>query len=96
MEQAPTPPLPTALCPGNMVYRTAKECQEHGGACPRLCLDQDVGVECAAHCYDGCYCPAGLRLLNDTCVPPTACPCHHQGLLYPPGTTAPLDACNNW
>ncbi|XP_064364124.1 SCO-spondin-like [Dromaius novaehollandiae] len=84
-----------ALCPGDMVYRTAEECRRGGGACPRLCLDQGAGVECAAHCYEGCYCPDGLFLQNDTCVPRGRCLCYHRGALYRPGDTVALDACNN-
>ncbi|XP_068790174.1 SCO-spondin-like [Struthio camelus] len=84
-----------ALCPGNMVYRTAEECRRGGGACPRLCLDQGAGVECAAHCYEGCYCPEGLFLQNDTCVPRSQCLCYHRGTLYQPGDTTALDTCNN-
>ncbi|XP_053120701.1 SCO-spondin-like [Hemicordylus capensis] len=84
-----------ALCPGNMVYQTAEECQQKGGACPRLCLDQGTRVECASHCYEGCYCPDGLFLQNDTCVPLSECPCYHQGELYQPGNILPLDSCNN-
>ncbi|XP_062426817.1 LOW QUALITY PROTEIN: SCO-spondin-like [Rhea pennata] len=84
-----------ARCPGGMVYRTAEECRRAGGACPRLCLEQGAGVECAARCYDGCYCPAGLFLQNDTCVPRSQCLCYHRGALYRPGDTAARDACNN-
>ncbi|XP_049654923.1 SCO-spondin-like [Accipiter gentilis] len=85
-----------ARCPGNMVYQTVEECQRGGGPCPRLCLDQGVGVECAALCHDGCACPAGLLLQNQSCVPPGHCLCYHDGRLYQPGDTATaLDACNN-
>ncbi|XP_066483571.1 SCO-spondin-like [Tiliqua scincoides] len=84
-----------ALCPGNMVYQTAEECQQRGGICPRLCLDRDSHVECTSHCYDGCYCPNGLFLHHDACVPLSECPCYHQGALYQQEDTVPLDSCNN-
>ncbi|XP_072707738.1 SCO-spondin-like [Ciconia boyciana] len=84
-----------ARCPGDMLYRTAEECRRGGGPCPRLCLDQGVGVECAALCRDGCACPPGLLLQNRSCVPPGRCPCYHHGRLYRPGDAAALDACNN-
>ncbi|XP_060104212.1 SCO-spondin-like [Heteronotia binoei] len=84
-----------ARCPGNMVYQTAKECQQKGGACPRLCLDQGTRVECASQCSEGCSCREGLFLLNDTCLPLSECPCYHQGELYQPGDTVWLDSCNN-
>ncbi|CAM2104988.1 unnamed protein product [Caretta caretta] len=84
-----------ALCPAPMIYQTAEECRRAGGACPRLCMDQGAGVECASRCYQGCYCPDGLFLQNDSCVPQSRCPCYHRGALYQPGDTAPRDACNN-
>ncbi|XP_074753624.1 SCO-spondin-like [Athene noctua] len=84
-----------AWCPGDMVYQTAEECRRGGGPCPRLCLDRGTGVECAALCHDGCACPPGLLLQNQSCVPPGRCLCHHRGRLYQPGDTAALDACNN-
>ncbi|XP_074841635.1 SCO-spondin-like [Carettochelys insculpta] len=84
-----------ALCPAPMEHRTAEECGRGGGPCPRLCLDQGAGVECLSQCYEGCSCPEGLLLQNGSCVPPSQCQCYHRGALYPPGHTAPLDACNN-
>ncbi|KAM9163493.1 LOW QUALITY PROTEIN: SCO-spondin-like [Pangshura tecta] len=84
-----------ARCPAPMIYQTAEECRRGGGACPRLCLDQGAGVECATRCYPGCYCPDGLFLQDDSCVPQTQCRCYHQGVLYQPGDTAPRDACSN-
>ncbi|XP_074919520.1 SCO-spondin-like [Chelonoidis abingdonii] len=84
-----------ALCPAPMIYQTAEECRRGRGACPRLCLDQGTGVECATRCYPGCYCPDGLFLQDDSCVPQSQCLCYHQGVLYRPGDTAPRDACNN-
>ncbi|CAI5789335.1 SCO-spondin [Podarcis lilfordi] len=90
------PPKPhTALCPGDLVYQTAEECERKGGACPRLCLDQGSRVECASRCREGCSCPGGLFLHNDTCLPLRECPCYHQGELYQPGDVALLDSCNN-
>lgn len=84
-------------CPEGMVYMTAAECEAHGGACPRVCLDMtSAEVQCATACYDGCYCSLGLYLLNGSCVPLAQCPCYHQGQLYTAGGTLPLDACNNW
>ncbi|XP_060137056.1 SCO-spondin-like [Zootoca vivipara] len=83
------------LCPGNLVYQTAEECERKGGACPRLCLDQGARVECVSRCREGCSCPGGLFLHNDTCLPLRECPCYHQGELYQPGDVALLDSCNN-
>ncbi|XP_053571495.1 SCO-spondin-like [Bombina bombina] len=83
------------LCPLDMVYQTAEECRSGGGACPRLCLDQAAQVECTTACYEGCYCPEGLFLQNNSCVPQNECTCYHQGEIYPPGANVSLDTCNN-
>ncbi|XP_053322587.1 SCO-spondin-like [Spea bombifrons] len=83
------------LCPVDMIYQTAEECRSAGGACPRLCLDQAAHVECASACYEGCYCPEGLFLQNNSCVPQTQCSCYHKGALYQPGQSVAADACNN-
>ncbi|KAE8595015.1 hypothetical protein XENTR_v10015432 [Xenopus tropicalis] len=83
------------LCPENMIYQTAEQCRSGGGACPRLCLDQAALVECTSACYEGCYCPEGLFLQNNSCLPQSECPCYHQGAIYQPGENATLDGCNN-
>lgn len=89
--------LLSGVCPEGMVYMTAAECEAHGGACPRVCLDMtSTEVQCATACYDGCYCALGFYLLNGSCVPLAQCPCYHQGALHPAGATLPVDACNNW
>ncbi|XP_036410900.1 SCO-spondin [Megalops cyprinoides] len=85
----------SGVCPEGMTYMSADQCQAHGGACPRVCLDMTPTVECATACYDGCYCSLGLYLLNNSCVPLSECPCYHQGVLHPPGDNVTLDACNN-
>ncbi|CAG5895700.1 unnamed protein product [Menidia menidia] len=86
----------SGVCPEGMIYLTAAECELQGGACPRVCLDMTPAeVQCATACYDGCYCPPGLFLLNGSCVPLGQCPCYHQGGLYPAAATLPRDACNN-
>ncbi|XP_069066851.1 SCO-spondin-like [Pleurodeles waltl] len=83
------------LCPEDMIYQSAEECRSGGGPCPRLCLDQATNVECTTACYEGCYCPEGLFLQNNSCVPPSQCLCYHKGTLYQPGDTTVLDSCNN-
>nr|XP_043901345.1 SCO-spondin [Solea senegalensis] len=86
----------SGVCPEGMVYLTAAECEAHGGACPRVCLDlTPTDVQCATACYDGCYCASGFYLLNSSCVPLARCPCYHQGQIYPAGATLLADACNN-
>ncbi|XP_069815842.1 SCO-spondin-like [Dendropsophus ebraccatus] len=82
-------------CPSDMIYQTVEECRRGGGACPRLCLDQAAYVECSSSCYEGCYCPEGLFLQNNSCVPRTECFCYHQGELLLAGETRALDSCNN-
>ncbi|KAM9774698.1 SCO-spondin [Syngnathus typhle] len=86
----------SGACPEGMTYMTAAECEAHGGACPRVCMDMtSTEVQCATACYDGCYCALGLYLRNGSCVPLSQCPCYHQGEQYPAGATLPVDACNN-
>ncbi|KAJ8278768.1 hypothetical protein COCON_G00058340 [Conger conger] len=83
------------VCPQGMMYMSADQCELHGGACPRVCLDMTPTVECATACYDGCYCSPGLYLFNNTCVPLASCPCYHRGALYAAAENVTLDACNN-
>ncbi|XP_061877505.1 SCO-spondin isoform X1 [Entelurus aequoreus] len=86
----------TGVCPEGMTYLTAAECEQQGGACPRVCLDMtSTEVQCATACYDGCYCELGFYLLNGSCVTLSQCPCYHRGDLYPAGLTLSVDACNN-
>uniref|UniRef100_A0A665VKH1 SCO-spondin n=1 Tax=Echeneis naucrates TaxID=173247 RepID=A0A665VKH1_ECHNA len=86
----------SGACPEGMVYMTAAECEAHGGACPRICLDMtSTDVQCATACYDGCYCALGLYLLNGSCVLLAQCPCYHQGETYSAGSSLLVDACNN-
>uniref|UniRef100_A0A3P8V8E3 SCO-spondin n=1 Tax=Cynoglossus semilaevis TaxID=244447 RepID=A0A3P8V8E3_CYNSE len=88
--------LCSGVCPEGMMYLTAAECEVHGGACPRVCLDMTpADVQCATTCYDGCYCAPGFYLLNGSCVPLARCPCYHQGETHPAGATLQVDACNN-
>ncbi|XP_039610072.1 SCO-spondin [Polypterus senegalus] len=84
-----------SACPEGMVYHSKETCQQAGGACPRVCMDLTAIVECATDCYDGCYCPDGFYLQNETCVPLSQCYCYHQGKAYPPGVILPWNACNN-
>ncbi|XP_042533232.1 SCO-spondin-like [Dipodomys spectabilis] len=84
-----------AQCPGDMVFRSAEQCHQEGGPCPRLCLAQDPGVECTGSCTPGCSCPPGLFLHNASCLPRSQCPCQLHGRLYAPGAVAHLDSCNN-
>lgn len=85
------------VCPHGMIYRTAAECKDSGGPCPRVCLDMTSSeVQCATTCYDGCYCAPGFYLINGSCVLLAQCPCYHQGELHQAGAILPVDACNNW
>ncbi|KAI5153918.1 Sco-Spondin [Manis pentadactyla] len=85
----------TAQCPGDMVFRSVRQCRQEGGPCPRLCLVQGPGVECAGLCSPGCTCPAGLFLHDASCLPCSQCPCQLHGQLCAPGEVAQLDSCNN-
>lgn len=85
-----------AQCPENMVFRSAEQCRQEGGPCPRLCLTHGPGIECSGFCAPGCTCPPGLFLHNASCLPRSQCPCQLHGQLYAPGAMARLDSCNNW
>ncbi|CAK7295104.1 SSPO [Vulpes lagopus] len=85
----------TAQCPGDMVFRSAEQCQQDGGPCLQLCLAQAPGVECTSFCAPGCTCPPGLFLHNASCLPRSQCPCQLHGRLYALGAVALLDSCNN-
>uniref|UniRef100_A0A8D0TL61 SCO-spondin n=1 Tax=Sus scrofa TaxID=9823 RepID=A0A8D0TL61_PIG len=82
----------TAQCPEDMVFRSAEQCRQEGGPCPRLCLAQGPGVECSGLCSPGCTCPPGLFLHNASCLPLSQCPCQLRGQLYAPGAVARLDS----
>ncbi|KAM6201811.1 SCO-spondin-like [Rhynchocyon petersi] len=84
-----------AQCPGDMVFRSEEQCQREGGPCPRLCVGQSPGVECAGSCAPGCVCPPGLFLHDAHCLPRGQCPCQWHGRLYRPGAVTRLDSCNN-
>ncbi|XP_056594756.1 SCO-spondin [Triplophysa dalaica] len=86
----------TGVCPDGMSFLLKEQCQAQGGACPRVCLDAMLDVECTTECYDGCYCSPGHFLYNNTCVPLEHCPCYHKGALYMPGDTVSFHHhCNN-
>lgn len=75
-------------CPTNQVF---KEC---GSMCERTC--QLPTATCEDHsCIDGCFCPDGMVLLNDTCVHRDQCPCFLGGKEYVSGDVVP-DECNKW
>ena len=56
-------------CPNGMIY------QECGTACPNTCENYADPPVCIDHCVDGCFCPPGQVLLdNSTCVDVEDCP----------------------
>ncbi|XP_014875306.1 SCO-spondin [Poecilia latipinna] len=81
-------------CPHSLVYS------------PRSCLLTCSSLEPPGHqpvssvshssCREplsGCVCPQGTVSLEDRCVPPEECPCHHNGQLYYTNDTITKD-CN--
>ncbi|XP_063003641.1 SCO-spondin-like [Elgaria multicarinata webbii] len=72
------------LCPGDLVYAF--------GSCLRTCESPESNLSCAGS-SDGCVCPPGTVFLDERCVPPEECPCHHNGRLYQPNDTIAKD-CN--
>ncbi|XP_053374174.1 von Willebrand factor-like [Mercenaria mercenaria] len=73
-------------CPTNQVY---KQC---GSMCAKTC--QSPAASCEDHsCIDGCFCPDGMVLHNNTCVQQSQCPCVLNGKEYTSGEVVP-DECN--
>uniref|UniRef100_A0A3Q2CH68 SCO-spondin n=1 Tax=Cyprinodon variegatus TaxID=28743 RepID=A0A3Q2CH68_CYPVA len=81
-------------CPHSLVYS------------PRSCLLTCSSLDPPGHPHvssvlqsscreplSGCVCPQGTVLLDDRCVPPDECPCHHNGQLYYTNDTITKD-CN--
>ncbi|XP_058038766.1 SCO-spondin-like [Ahaetulla prasina] len=72
------------LCPGELVYSF--------NACLLTCESLLSNLSCDG-ASDGCVCPPGTVFLNEYCVSPEECPCHHNGHLYQPNETIARD-CN--
>ncbi|XP_077863803.1 SCO-spondin-like [Saccoglossus kowalevskii] len=66
-----------------------KEC-----SCPQTCEHLSGAAYCEENCETGCYCPEGMVLHNDTCMPVSECPClDADGNVYENGQAVP-DECN--
>ncbi|XP_070582937.1 LOW QUALITY PROTEIN: SCO-spondin-like [Erythrolamprus reginae] len=74
----------TVICPGDLIYTI--------NGCLLTCESLQSNLSCDI-ARDGCVCPPGTILLDEHCVSPEECPCHHNGRLYQPNETIPLD-CN--
>uniref|UniRef100_A0ABM5GM22 SCO-spondin n=1 Tax=Pogona vitticeps TaxID=103695 RepID=A0ABM5GM22_9SAUR len=72
------------VCPGELVYAF--------GSCLQTCESPEGNLSCMG-AFDGCVCPPGTVFLDERCVPPEECPCHHHGRLYQPNDTITKD-CN--
>ncbi|CAH1404838.1 unnamed protein product [Nezara viridula] len=51
------------------------------------------GAERESLCEEGCFCPPGTYVHNDTCVSLDSCPCQLRGREFRPGTSVPKE-CN--
>ncbi|XP_005404818.1 PREDICTED: SCO-spondin [Chinchilla lanigera] len=78
-------PPQRAFCPQELVYAPS--------ACLLTCDSPNANHSCPSGSTDGCVCPPGTVLLDEHCVPPDLCPCHHSGQWYPPNATIQED-CN--
>nr|XP_040023734.1 SCO-spondin [Gasterosteus aculeatus aculeatus] len=78
-------------CPGHLVY-SPRSCLP---TCSSLDQQQGSGVahESCREALSACVCPRGTVLLDDRCVLPEDCPCHHNGRLYFSNETITKD-CN--
>ncbi|MFT7812635.1 von Willebrand factor isoform X1 [Arapaima gigas] len=67
-------------CPEGQMY------EQCGSPCNQTCRSlsfPDSG--CRELCMEGCYCPPGLFLSDDSkCVPREQCSCHYDGEIYQP------------
>ncbi|KAL7977860.1 hypothetical protein Chor_010812 [Crotalus horridus] len=72
------------LCPGELIYAV--------DTCLLTCESLQSNFSCDG-ASDGCVCPPGTVFLNEHCVSPEECPCHHNGHLYLPNETIARD-CN--
>ncbi|XP_015209797.2 SCO-spondin [Lepisosteus oculatus] len=76
--------LDVVECPGSLVF------SPH--SCLRTCASLDVPGPCTEPLH-GCVCPEGTVFLDDQCVSPAECPCHHNGRLFYTNDTITKD-CN--
>lgn len=68
-------------CKANQTYTAC------GSQCPRTCgvpLTNYMSEECNK-CVPGCQCKQGLMAYNNTCVPPSECPCTYKSNVYSTG-----------
>ncbi|XP_044126433.1 otogelin [Bufo gargarizans] len=75
-------------CDTGLVYKECIEC------CPTSCHLRKPCMDSEISCVDGCYCPEGMVLENETCVHPSECPCDFHGVPRQAGTVV-QDQCNN-
>ncbi|KAK9502170.1 hypothetical protein O3M35_012753 [Rhynocoris fuscipes] len=68
-------------CSAGRVYSTC------GSELACAAAEEDVA------CQEGCFCPAGTYVHNDTCIPAEQCPCTLRGKYFSPGETVPSE-CN--
>nr|XP_045016023.1 SCO-spondin [Jaculus jaculus] len=79
-------PIP-GVCPMGQQWL---DCAQGPASCAELSTSRGTNQTC----HPGCYCPPGMLLLNNVCVPAQDCPCAHRGRLHPPGS-AVLHPCEN-
>ncbi|XP_062907004.1 SCO-spondin [Mobula hypostoma] len=76
--------LEAVSCPNNLIHTFH--------SCLKTCDSLDANRTCLDP-FEGCGCPEDLVLLGDRCVPPSHCPCRHNGRLYHSNQTIHKD-CN--
>ncbi|XP_069932953.1 SCO-spondin [Oryctolagus cuniculus] len=79
-------PMP-GMCPGDKRWL---DCAQGPASCAELSAPRGTNQTC----HPGCYCPPGMLLLNNVCVPAQDCPCAHGGRLHAPGSVV-LRPCEN-
>ncbi|GLH02043.1 Hemocytin [Gryllus bimaculatus] len=68
-------------CPRGQEYQIC------GSTCTRSCGTISQNPHCEKQCVEGCNCPEGQTLKDESgeCIPISKCPCQYKGLEFQPG-----------
>ncbi|KYO47826.1 phosphatidylinositol phosphatase PTPRQ isoform D [Alligator mississippiensis] len=81
-------PACTEKCEDSFVHRDCISC------CPPTCTFEKDCLGSNLHCLDGCYCPDGLIMENETCISVSNCPCIYHGVAFPVGSKIQQECSN--
>ncbi|XP_071944579.1 SCO-spondin-like [Antedon mediterranea] len=81
------------LCPMQCDYGTTY--MACGPVCQEKCDERHpIPEEYCTGCVEGCFCPSGMVLRGQECVPAEECPCEHNNVIYPTGSSFSIN-CKN-